>query len=55
MQGIKQKIKDKSRICWKELMARVNTNSLTDDSGSSFSSDAGKVKIKKSHYWQLGT
>ena len=28
---------------------------MTDDSGNSFSSHAGKVKILKSHYTKLGT
>ena len=35
--------------------ARKKIETLTDDSGNSFSSHAGKVKILKSHYRKLGT
>ena len=77
---LKQKIREKRKICREQLMAKVNNNyrknikafwkfvngsikssvknrieTLTDGSGNSFSSHAGKVKILKSHYEKLGS
>ena len=35
--------------------AKSKSETLTDDSGNSFSSHTGKVKILKSHYKKLGS
>ena len=49
------------KVLWKFLSGWINSSAknrietLTDNSGNSFSSHTGKVKILKSHQWKLGS